>query len=161
MSWACTLIPDAATSHEYSYILYLLFVSVLPTILFVLSARGSSTQALSASSPIITYADSLAATQQVFQYKRRWSRIGTLGFGLSMSAQAIILATGDFTPIRRDLLLLSSAIYTGFGLVALRDWHRFSQRHERQAVASFEAHQVQPSYMRQQVSTYLSSSQQR
>lgn len=78
-----------------------------------------------------------------------------------MSAQAVVLATGNFTPIRRDLFLLGSAIYTGFGLVALRDWHRFSKRHERQAIARFEAHQAQPSYVRQQVSTYLLSSQQR
>jgi hypothetical protein len=95
----------------------------------------------------------------MFRYRRRWSRICTLGFGLSVSTQAVILATGTFTPLRRDLFLLSSAMYTGFGLVALRDWHRFSKRHERQALARFEAHQVQPTYVSQQVRAYLVSSQ--
>lgn len=136
-------------------------MSALPTLLLVFSASGSATPALPANSLPITHADSLAAIEQVFRYKRRWSRIGTLGLGLSVSSQAVVLATGNFTPIRRDLFLLSSAIYTGFGLVALRDWYRFSKRHERQAIARFEAHQVQPSYVRQQVSTYLLSRQQR
>jgi hypothetical protein len=136
-------------------------MNALPTFLLVLSASGSARQQLPASSLTTTHADSLAAIQQVFRYRRRWSRICTLGFGLSVSAQAVVLATGTFTPIHRNLLLLGSTMYTGFGLVALRDWHRFSKRHERQALARFETHHAQPSYVRQQVSAYLVSSQKR
>jgi hypothetical protein len=53
-------------------------------IVLILSASGSARQPLPARSSTTTHADSLAAIEQVFRYRRRWSRICALGLGLSV-----------------------------------------------------------------------------